>query len=85
MQKKIIIAIIINVIILSAGLGIIGHLTINQSIDRSLHSRLTLAGIIANNVDLLLERSLNRLYDISLSGKIDLKDNNWKPEKRLFR
>ena len=85
MQKKIIIAIIINVIILSAGLGIIGHLTINQSIDRSLHSRLTLAGIIANNVDLLLERSLNRLYDISLSGKIDLKDNNWKPEKEALQ
>ncbi len=85
MQKKIIIAIIINVIILSAGLGIIGHLTINQSIDRSLHSRLTLAGIIANNIDLLLERSLNRLYDISLSGKIDLKDNNWKPEKEALQ
>ncbi|MDP3112413.1 MAG: histidine kinase [Thermodesulfovibrionales bacterium] len=85
MQKKIIIAIIINVIILSAGLGIIGHLTINQSIDRELHSRLTLAGIIANNIDLLLERSLNRLYDISLSGKIDLKDNNWKPEKEALQ
>lgn len=85
MQKKIIVAIIINVIILSAGLGIIGHLTIDESIGRSLHSRLTLAGIIANNIDLLLERSLNRLYDISLSGKIDLNDNNWGPEREALR
>ncbi|TAL25021.1 MAG: HAMP domain-containing protein [Nitrospirae bacterium] len=85
MQKKIIVAIIINVIILSAGLGIIGHLTIDESIDRSLHSRLTLAGIIANNIDLLLERSLNRLYDISLSGKVDLNDNNWGPEREALR
>jgi len=85
MQKKIIIAIILNVIVLSIGLGIIGYLTVDETINRSLHNRLTLASIIAKNIDFLLERSLNRLYDISLSGKVDLSDNNWEPEKKALQ
>ncbi len=85
MQKKIIIAIILNVIIISTGLGIIGYLTVDETIDRSLKNRLTLASIIANNIDLLLERSLTRLYDISLSGKVDLSDNDWETEKEALK
>ncbi len=85
MQKKIIVVIIINVIILSTGLWIIGDLTIDESIQRSLQDRLTLSSIIAKNIDQLLERSINRLYDISLSGKIDLTDNNWQPEKEALQ
>lgn len=85
MQRKIIIAIILTVVIISTGVWIIGHLIVDESIDRSLKDRLTLAGIIARNIDLLLERNLNRLYDISLSGKIDIGDNDWGPEKEALR
>lgn len=85
MQRKIIIAIILTVVIISTGVWIIGHLIVDESIDRSLNDRLTLAGIIAKNIDLLLERNLNRLYDISLSGKIDIGDNDWGPEKEALR
>ncbi len=85
MQKKIIIAIILNVIVISTSLGIIGYLTVGESIGRSLQARLTLASIIAKNIDLLLERNLNRLYDISLSGKIDLSDNDWEAEKKALQ
>lgn len=85
MQRKIIIAIILTVVIISTGVWIIGHLIVDESIDHSLNDRLTLAGIIAKNIDLLLERNLNRLYDISLSGKIDLGDNDWGPEKEALR
>jgi signal transduction histidine kinase len=85
MQRKIIIAIILTVVIISTGVWIIGHLIVDESIDRSLKDRLTLAGIIAKNIDLLLERNLNRLYDISLSGKIDIGDNDWGPEKEALR
>jgi signal transduction histidine kinase len=85
MRKKIIIAIIVNVIIISTGLWIIGRLTVDESIDRSLQSRLTLASIIAKNIDFLLERNLNRLYDISLSGKIDLTDNDWETEREALQ
>jgi signal transduction histidine kinase len=85
MQKKIIIAIIFFVIIVSATLGIISYLAVNESINRSLQNRLLLAGTIANYIETLLHNNLNRLYDISVSGKINLKDNNWEYEKKALK
>lgn len=84
MQKKIIIAITIQVIVIASTLGIISYITINESIDRLLASRLALARIIANDVEVFINNNLNRLYDISLSGKIDLRDGNLEPEKRML-
>jgi signal transduction histidine kinase len=84
MQKKIIIAITLQVIVIASTLGIISYITINESIDRLLASRLALARIIANDVEVFINNNLNRLYDISLSGKIDLRDGNLEPEKRML-
>ncbi|MBI4685459.1 MAG: HAMP domain-containing protein [Nitrospirae bacterium] len=84
MQKKILIAIILNVIVISATLGIISYFAVNESINRSLQDRLTLARIISNYVEVFLNRNLNRLYDVSLSGKINLEDDDWQPEKRML-
>jgi signal transduction histidine kinase len=80
MQKKIIVAIILFVIFISTTLGITSYLTVQESINRSLRNRLMLAGLISDYVEFSLQNNLNRLYDISLSGKVDLKDDNWKPE-----
>ena len=85
MQKKIIILIILTVVIISAGLGVIGYFAVQESIDHSLQHRLELAKIIANNIDLLLNNSMSRLYDISLSGNVDLKDGTWGPETDALR
>ena len=84
MQKKIIIAITLQVIVIASMLGIISYITINESIDRLLTSRLALARIISNNVEVFINNNLNRLYDISLSGKIDLKDGDLETEKRML-
>lgn len=84
MQKKIILAIILNVIVITASLGIMSYLAVRGSINRSLHNRLTLGGIIANYIEIVLQGNLNRLYDISLSGKVDLTDNDWKPERQVL-
>ncbi len=46
--------------------------------------RVDLARMIARYTDSILEGNFNRLYDISLSGSIDLKDNNWEPEKKAL-
>ena len=85
MQRKIIIAIILYVIVISATLGIISYLAVNESIKRSLNNKLALTDIIANYVETVLHSNLNRLYDISISGMVDLQDDDWRPEKRALK
>ena len=84
MRKKLIIALILYVVVLSAGLGIISTIAVNDAIDRSLQKSLTSAQTIANQLDFLLQTNITRLYDISLSGKINLDEKNWAPVKRLL-
>ncbi len=84
MQKKLIIALIIYVIVLSAGLGIVSTIAVNDAIDRTLQKSITSTQTIANQLDFLLQTNITRLYDISLSGKINLDEKNWSPVKRLL-
>jgi signal transduction histidine kinase len=81
MQKRIVISVIFSILILLLSLGIISHLSVNDSIQRSLESRLQLANIIAKYIDHMLESNLTRLYDISISGRIDFDDGNWESER----
>lgn len=84
MRKKIIIAIILNVLIISATLGIISYLSVRESIERSLRNRLALARTISNYVEVFLYNNFSRLHDVSLSGNITLKDKNWGHEKKML-
>jgi signal transduction histidine kinase len=85
MQKKIIISTLLSVIIILLSLGVISTLSINESIRHSLTERTELAGILASYTDYRLENNLTRLYDISLSGAIDLNDDNWEAEDIALR
>jgi signal transduction histidine kinase len=85
MRKKIIIFAMLSVIIILLGLGIISSLSIHDSIRRSLTERSELASILASSTDNLLQSNLSRLYDISLSGAVDFRDNDWGPEIRALR
>jgi signal transduction histidine kinase len=85
MQKRIVFLIILNLVIILASLGIISHLSINASINKSLANRLALANIMGQYIDHVLESNLKRLYDISLSGKIDFHDGKWGPEKKALK
>ena len=85
MQRRIVFLIIINLLIILASLGIISHLSINASINKSLENRLALANIIGQYIDHVMESNLKRLYDISLSGKIDFNDGDWGPEKKALK
>jgi signal transduction histidine kinase len=84
MQKKIIVTIILFVIFISTTLGVTSYLTVQESINRSLRNRLMLAGLISDYIEFSLQNNLNRLYDISLSGKVDLRDNDWEPESKAL-
>jgi signal transduction histidine kinase len=85
MKKRIIILLILNMSIILVSLGIISYLSVNASIKRSMENRLALANIIGKYIDYVLESNLKRLYDISLSGKIDFEDKNWEPEKKAVK
>lgn len=85
MQKKIIISTLLSVVIILLSLGIISTLSINESIRHSLTERTELAGILASYTDYRLENNLTRLYDISLSGAVDLNDNDWEGEDSSLR
>jgi len=85
MQKKIIVSTLLSVIVILLSLGIISNLSINDSIGHSLNERTDLAGILASYTDYRLENNLTRLYDISLSGAIDLSDDDWETEDNALR
>jgi len=84
MQKKIIVSTILSVVVILLGLGIISNVSVHESIRLSLNERSELAGMLANYTDHLLQDNLTRLYDISLSGAIDLDDDDWEPEYRAL-
>ncbi len=85
MRKRIIFLLILNMGIILVSLGVISHLSVSASIKRSIENRLTLANIIGKYVDHELETNLKRLYDISLSGKVDFRDGDWEPEKKALK
>lgn len=84
MQKRILLSVILSIIIILVSLGIISYHYVNDSIESSLQGRLALAKIISRYFDDIIESNLKRLYDISISGKIDFSDGDWNPEKRAL-
>jgi signal transduction histidine kinase len=84
MQKKLIISLILYVIVMSVGLGILSAIAVNDAIERSFQKSLTSAHTIANQLDFLLQTNISRLYDISLSGKVNLDTGNVVPVKQLL-
>ena len=84
MQKKLIISLILYVIVMSVGLGVLSTIAVNDAIERSFQKSLTSAHAIANQLDFLLQTNISRLYDISLSGKVDLETGKMGPVKQLL-
>ena len=85
MRRRITFSVVLSIFAILTALGIISYLSVHDSIQRSLQSRLTLANIIGKYFDYILETNLTRLYDISISGKIDFKDNDWESKKKALK
>ncbi len=85
MQKKIIISALLSVVVMLLGLGVVSQLSVSAEIQQSLNRNLELATITSRHIDYLLQSNLNRLYDVSLSGVVDLDDGDWSREKAALR
>src|SRR3970040_2690750 len=48
-------------------------------------NRVMLANSSGRYVDYVIESNVKRLYDVSLSGKVDLEDNDWDPERKALK
>jgi len=66
-------------------LGIASYYIIQKNIEESLNRKLDLAHLIRNNIDNIIKENISRLYDISISGKVDLADDDFGPERDAIR
>jgi len=85
MRRRITFSIILGIFTILIGLGIVSYLSVSDSIDRSLANRLTLATIVGKYFDSLIETNLTRLYDISVSGRVDLEANDWETARKALK
>jgi len=85
LRKRITLTILAGISIILFSFGIVSHIIIQKNIDDSLAKRLALSRLIRNNIDNILKDNINRLYDISLSGSVDLEDRNFEPEKEALK
>lgn len=83
MGKKIILAFIIYSLVVSIALGLVSIFALKTTLQNLIDKDLSQTKIIAHNLDFIIQKDLNRLYDISLSGVIDLKDNVDKEKEAL--
>lgn len=85
MRRRIVFLLVVTMSVILVSLGVISYLSVNESIQISLEDRLKLANIIGKYADYVLESNIKRLYDISLSGRVDFKDGDWEPERRALK
>lgn len=84
LRKRIIIAVTLGMSIILMSFGIVSHHIIQRNIEDSLNKKLALARLIRNNIDNIIKENVNRLYDISLSGSVNLSDNDMNPERNAL-
>lgn len=81
LQKRITLAITLGMSIILLSLAVVSYYIVQKNIEDSLNRKLAVGRLIKNNVDNLIRENVNRLFDISLSGSIDLNDNDLSQER----
>jgi len=84
MQRKIILTFLVIIVLVSVTLSVISYLSIHSTIDRSLQNRLGLAKIVSNSVEFFLNRSINRLNDISRWDNVNPSGRNREPAQKML-
>ncbi len=84
LRKKITLAVTLGMAVILLSFGVVSHYIVEKNIDDSLDKKLVLARLIRNNIDNIIKDNVNRLYDISLSGSINLGDDNLNPEREAL-
>lgn len=85
LRKRITLTIITGISIILLTFSIASYYIIQKNIENSENDKLEFARLIRNNIDNIIQDNINRLYDISISGKIDLHDNDFGPERDAIR
>jgi len=85
LRKRITLTIMTGIAIILLTLGIASYYIIQKNIEESLNRKLDLAHLIRNNIDNIIKDNISRLYDLSLSGKVDLTDDDFGPERDAIR
>jgi len=85
LRKRITLTSITGISIILLTFGIASYYIIHENIDHSLDAKLGLARLLRNNIDNVIRDNINRLYDISISGKVDLTDGHFAPEREALR
>lgn len=84
LRKRITLAVTLGMFIILLSLGIVSYYIIEKNIKDSLNKKLALARLIRNNIDNIIKENVNRLYDISLTGSVNLNDNDMTPEREAL-
>lgn len=85
LQKRITLFILIGISVMLLSLGVASQYIIQKNIEDLLSKKLALSRLTRNNVDNIIRDNINRLYDISISGAIDLDDGDWGPEREAIK
>lgn len=84
LQRRITLGATLGISIMVFCFGTVSYYLIQKNIEDTLNKRLALAHLIRNNIDTIINENINRLYDISLSGSVDLHDNDFTPEREAL-
>src|SRR5512143_628585 len=85
LKKRITLFSIIGISVILLSLGVASHYIIQKDIDGLLNKKLALSRLTRNNVDNIIKDNISRLYDISISGVVDLDDGDMRPEKEAVK
>jgi len=85
LQKRIFLTVILGISLMFFSFGITAYYILKKSVENSLKNNLSLTRTIRDNIDHFLSENINRLYDISLSGTIDLSDKDYLEGKEALK
>jgi signal transduction histidine kinase len=85
LQKRITVIILLGISVILLSLGVVSHYIIKKNIDELLNKKLALSRLTRNNADNIITENISRLYDISISGAVDLDDGDFGPEKEAVK
>lgn len=84
LQRRITLAITLGMSIILLSFAVVSYYIIRKNIEDSLNKKLAVGRLIKDNIDNLIRENVNRLFDISLSGSIDLSDNDLSSERNAL-
>ncbi len=85
LQKRITVIILIGISVILLSLGLASHYIIQKNIEDMVNKKLALSRLTRNNIDNIIKDNISRLYDISISGAVDLNDGDFGPEKEAVK